>query len=122
MPKPVLIVEDDDSLRESLQILLEEEGARVLVARDGEEAMEVLRSSEELPALILLDLMMPRMDGWALRRRLRADRRLATIPIVIVSALPDLTLEAKRVGAIDFFGKPLDMERLHALVAQYCAA
>jgi len=81
----ILIVDDDDATREAFAILLSLEGYRVQTAADGLEALERLHAGER-PALIVLDLMMPRMDGAQLRQRLARDEELAGIPILICTA------------------------------------
>jgi len=82
----VLIVDDDDATREAFSLLLSIEGFRVVTAVDGVEALEVLRAGEETPAAIVLDLMMPRMDGAQLVRRLAEDHRLGPVPVLICTA------------------------------------
>jgi CheY-like chemotaxis protein len=81
----LLVVEDHEDSREFLRRLLVALGARVLVAGNGLDALQVLQS--RLPDAILLDLMMPVMDGFTLARRLSQDRRLSTIPVIAVTAL-----------------------------------
>jgi two-component system chemotaxis response regulator CheY len=81
----ILLVDDDPDIREVVSATLEREGYVVHTARDGHEALFLLRSGIQ-PALILLDLMMPAMNGWELRRKLREDARFAEIPIAVISA------------------------------------
>jgi CheY-like chemotaxis protein len=119
--RTVMIVEDDDELREGMAVLLERRGTCVVPARDGAEALALI-DPEAPPALILLDLMMPVMDGWRLRQVLHGDPRLAAIPVVLISALPELDLVCKRLDATDYFTKPIDFARLHGVVERYCAA
>src|SRR2546428_6585449 len=83
---PVLIVEDDAGVRGAFAALLASEGYRVLEAADGLEALRLLRAAEDLPCLILLDLMMPRMNGWDFRAVQRRDERLDSNPVGVVSA------------------------------------
>ena len=82
----ILIVDDDSDVRSALSELLEEEGFSVEAARNGREALARLRTGTIHPALILLDLMMPGMDGWDFRSEQMRDPRLASVPVVIVSA------------------------------------
>ena len=82
----ILIVEDDSDVRAALSELLEAEGFSVEGAPDGREALARLRAAEVHPAVILLDLMMPGMDGWDFRTEQMRDPRLAAVPVVIVSA------------------------------------
>src|ERR1700757_4020103 len=84
--KPVLIVEDDLDIAESLAAALESAGYTTLTATDGKAALEILRRGNTEVCLILLDLMMPVMDGWEFRARQKTDPSLSGIPIVILSA------------------------------------
>ncbi len=82
----VLVVEDDDDTRLLLRTILEEEGYRVQTAADGLQALQILEEQPR-PAVLLLDLMLPRMDGWVLVERIRGSPLLAKMPIVAMSAL-----------------------------------
>ena len=84
----------------------------MVVATDGNDALRTLRAATELPRLILLDLMMPVMDGWAFRAAQLADERLATIPVVILSAATDVRRHAAQLHADDYLVKPLDVPLL----------
>src|SRR4051812_17571750 len=87
-PRPrgcVLVVEDEADLRALIVGLLEGDGYAAVGASNGEEALDVLRTTPRRPCLILLDLMMPRMDGWAFRAAQRRDPALASIPVVVVT-------------------------------------
>jgi two-component system, chemotaxis family, chemotaxis protein CheY len=107
----VLIIEDDPGVRGSFAEVLRDEGYEVLVAADGAEALALLNGAV-LPSLILLDLMMPNMDGVEFRARQLADPRLAKIPIIVVSARPDGERRAKQLAADDFLAKPMSFEAL----------
>ncbi len=100
----ILVVEDDDDIRDSLRELLEEEGYRVDTAANGQQALIKLRD-EELPQLILLDLMMPVMDGWQFQRELRAVPTFESIPIIVISASK---FSREPLNAAAFIPKPLD--------------
>ena len=113
---PVLIVEDDADLREMMSQLIALEGYRAHTVANGREALEYLRR-EHRPELILLDLMMPVMDGWEFRREQRKDPAIADVPVVVLSALDPS--RGADIGAIEFLKKPLDFDRLLALVRQY---
>lgn len=89
MRGPVLIVEDDKEIRETLREILSEEGHTVACARDGVDALGMLSSSAVEPALILLDLLMPVMDGYTFRARQLADPRWRRIPVVVMTAHGD---------------------------------
>src|SRR4051794_7688905 len=111
----VLIIEDDDGVRDSLAAILREEGYVVEVAGNGTAALERLRDQPR-PTLILLDLMMPGMDGVEFRERQLADPELRTIPVVVISARPDIAREAARLRADAFLQKPMSFEELLHLV------
>lgn len=107
----VLVIEDDAGVSASLADVLEDEGYTVEIAGSGLEALRRLQH-DPLPTLILLDLMMPEMDGIDFRRAQRADPRLRDIPLVIVSARPDVAACAAELGADDFLRKPMSFEEL----------
>ncbi len=115
----VLLVEDDDGTREGLAELLEIEGFAVEPAADGEEALARLRSGAA-PCIILLDLMMPRMDGMQFREAQLADGRFATIPVVILSGAGHLEPRAAQLGVRVYAEKPPDVRRLCAILAGCC--
>ncbi len=117
---PVLIVEDDADLREMMAQLLLLEGFRTATVSNGREALEYLRNGHEKPDVILLDLMMPVMDGWEFRRNQQADPRMADVPVIVLSALDPA--RAADVDAQAFLKKPLDFDRLLQLVRQYCSS
>jgi CheY-like chemotaxis protein len=114
---PVLIVEDDEDLREMMAQLLTLEGFDAATASNGREALDYLNNAEK-PNVILLDLMMPVMDGWEFRRQQQADPALAPVPVIVLTAL-DYARGAK-VDAAAFLKKPLDFDRLIDLVRAYC--
>jgi CheY-like chemotaxis protein len=102
----ILIVEDDDDISSSMTELLEEEGYAVTRAANGVEALSRLRSGGELPQLVLLDLMMPLMDGYEFRETQRRDPKLSGIPIVLMSAGGDLKANAVELGVRGVLRKP----------------
>jgi CheY-like chemotaxis protein len=114
---PVLIVEDDADLRDMMAQLLALEGYRTESVPNGRAALDYLRRGD-FPDVILLDLMMPVMDGWEFRRRQREDPQLARVPVVVLSALDQS--RAVDLGGAAFLKKPLDFDRLLELVRQYC--
>ncbi|MDQ3881408.1 MAG: response regulator [Chloroflexota bacterium] len=118
---PVLIVDDDHGVRGVLAQILEDEGHVVRTATNGLEALEALRSSVR-PCLILLDLMMPVMNGWEFMSRRDQERDIATIPVVVISADQGASAKAAAIGAVDCLEKPLDLNRLIDTVGRYCAA
>jgi CheY-like chemotaxis protein len=116
--RPILIVEDDQDLREMMSQLLTLEGFQTAAVANGREALEYL-SQRSRPALILLDLMMPVMDGWELKRHLGTNPEMADVPIIVLSALNQS--RAADLGG-PFLKKPLDFDRLVKLVREYCTA
>src|SRR6187455_1837390 len=102
---PVLIVEDDADLREMMAQLLTLEGFESEAVANGKEALDYLKTGDR-PDVILLDLMMPVMDGWEFRRKQQSDPTLATVPVVVLSALDHR--RAAEVDAVAFLKKPLD--------------
>lgn len=117
--KLILIVEDDDGIREALQELLEFEGFDVVGARDGQIAIDFLKASPRLPQLVLLDLMMPRKDGMGFREEQRQDERLKHIPVVIMSADGNVAEKKARAGAAEYLKKPVEMDVLLAAVERF---
>lgn len=115
----ILVVEDDSAIREVLTDVLEGEGYEVLNAANGREAIQLLRSST-LPCLILLDLMMPVMNGWQFRAEQCQDPVLAPVPVVVISADSDLPIKAAEIRANDFIKKPIELNRLLNTIEHYC--
>lgn len=116
----VLVVDDDGDLLDVVRSVIEEEGYRVLTARDGKQAFEIL-GDHETPCLILLDLRMPGMDGPEFRRRQLADPRLAGIPVVGFSGLSNGDGEARLVALSSYLRKPVHLHQLLETVAHYCS-
>ena len=98
--------------------LLSLEGYSTATVANGREALDYLHNGHERPDVILLDLMMPVMDGWEFRRKQQADPSLADVPVIVLSALDQA--RAADVHAEAFLKKPLDFDRLLQLVRQYC--
>lgn len=116
--KPVLIVDDDPAICEVLAEVLTEEGYLTITAGHGAAALACLE--QEQPCLILLDLMMPVMDGFAFRAIQQATPQLASIPVVVLSAFPATVESAARLDAVAYLNKPVRLDRLVALVDRYC--
>jgi CheY-like chemotaxis protein len=116
-PRSVLIVEDDDDIRISLAESLALYGYEVALARDGQEALDRLRSGLPQPRLILLDLMMPGVDGWQFRAEQEKDPRLSEIPVVVLSAVEGITPS----GVKEHLTKPVDMAVLLSTVDKHAA-
>lgn len=110
--KPLMIVEDSDDLRDLLTELFRAEGFLVQVAGNGQEALDQLQNMTDLPNLILLDLMMPVMDGFEFRQKQVADPRIRKIPVVVMSADGDVQDKKFRMKARDYLKKPVDVEYL----------
>jgi CheY-like chemotaxis protein len=117
---PILIVDDNDEVRAAIAALLESHGYHVLFARDGREALRVLCGADVTPCLILLDLMMPLLDGWDFHAEQKRNPRLSAIPILVVSAHP-LAALATNAGAAAVLSKPVDPDALLAAVEYHCA-
>lgn len=104
----LLLVEDEHDIREQLRELFEEEGFQVVEARNGLEALHCLKQGLA-PAIVLMDLMMPRMNGWELLQNMRRDAQIPDVPIVVTSAMGDTQLLPRDVA---FIRKPYTMEGL----------
>jgi CheY-like chemotaxis protein len=137
---PVLVVEDDQDVRTSLVQVLEGEGYVVSAAENGREALDMLRAPAQLPELILLDLMMPVMNGRHFLEEQSRDPRLAPIPVLVMTASsndPDFPNPSRAAGdvggahatddrgraqALPVLRKPFALERLLSLMATLCAS
>ena len=117
-PKPVLVVDDDSDIRDTLRFVLEEAGYPVFTAENGKEALDILSKAEPRPGLILLDLTMPIMSGEEMLRALKAVHALAAIPVPIVTA----SGAPKPDQANNLLRKPLELDNLLRVVAQNCGA
>jgi PAS domain S-box-containing protein len=114
----VLVVDDDPQVLNLLAKTLEKEGYRVLLARNGVEALALAR--EHRPQAITLDVLMPQMDGWGTLKELKADTELRDIPVIMVTVLNERGM-AIPLGAADFMTKPVDRQRLTAILRDHCA-
>lgn len=112
----VLLVDDDADLRDAIADLLRIRGYTVTTAEDGHAALEVI-GRNTLPCIVLLDLVMPGMDGWKLLAVLRGDPLLATIPVVIASAHAATHAPLGTAGVLP---KPFDLSELFAIVERHC--
>jgi CheY-like chemotaxis protein len=117
----VLVVDDEPAIRQLLNDLLSAEGHAVLSATDGRNALDQLHSGAR-PCLILLDLMMPLLDGWQTAEQLRRDPELRTIPFAVIAANPRYEADAYRMGAAAWLGKPLEISALLETVEHLCQA
>jgi CheY-like chemotaxis protein len=107
----VLVVDDEEDIRSLMASVLDLQGYQVDQAADGASALALLRNGNQ-PSLILLDLMMPGMNGWQLLEVLHADPRLRKIPVVLVSGAGDLATRASALGVAGYLRKPFDLEAL----------
>lgn len=117
-PPRVLVIDDEQDVRELLRRVLEKEGYRVLTATDGEEGLSL--AMRDRPDLIITDLVMPQMDGYTFLTRLRERRETAEVPVIVVSVKTDLPSTVFTVvkGAAAHVGKPFDVEELTRAVRQ----
>ena len=111
----VLVIEDDDDIRDVMREVLAAEGFRVETARDGVEALRKLESGAEKP-VILLDMMMPKMDGEAFVKALRSAPALADAPIVVISGSTAAREKAHALGAAACLVKPFELDELLSVV------
>ena len=116
----ILLVDDDIGIRTALAEILEDEGYRVASAANGQEALTYLQQQLHVPCLILLDLMMPIMNGWDFRRVQQQDPQLASIPVVVISADNSISQKAASLGVHSYLAKPINVEHLIATVNQFC--
>jgi CheY-like chemotaxis protein len=114
----VLVVEDEPDVREIICLILQEHGVRATGAADGLEALERARNSEP-PGLVLLDLMMPRMDGWQFRAAQLSEPELAGIPVLVLSGDGNVEAKAGDLAAAGFLRKPVDLEVLVTTVHRH---
>jgi two-component system chemotaxis response regulator CheY len=121
MQKKILVVEDDKYIRETIIELLESEGYLTAPAADGREALDHLEKPDsKLPDVILLDLAMPGMDGFAFRAEQKKYPRFAAIPIIVMSAENNVESKRHRIGAVDFVKKPASIDVLLAAIKRSC--
>lgn len=120
----VLIVDDNRSVSEPLADVLVEEGYMAICLDNGRDALNYLRTAPSLPSLILLDLMMPIMDGWTFRSTQLSDPKLNPIPIAVMTAGVEFMYvdQVAHMDAVAFLAKPLDVNRVLAIVDRYCSA
>jgi CheY-like chemotaxis protein len=114
----ILVVDDDPDIRDSLREVLEDEGYEVSCVGNGREVLDFLRrEGQPRPCVILLDLMMPVMDGWQFRREQKQDPSIAEIPLIVITAT------GKRpvlIDADELVMKPLELSRLFDAIERYC--
>ena len=121
MAHDILIVDDNEDNRKVLQRLLEHAGHHGMTARNGADALA--RAREQRPDLVLMDLAMPEMDGWAATATFKSDPQLASIPIIVVTGhvTSDEIRRAQEVGCQDVVSKPIDYYILIGKIARHLA-
>ncbi len=112
MTRKILIVEDDPDIAENLKELLEIEGYEADIAYNGDDALRNLRGNSPGPRLVLLDLMMPVMDGFQFYEAKKRDETLMRIPVIVMTAGASAEAAVQQLGADAYFQKPLDLDRL----------
>jgi CheY-like chemotaxis protein len=119
-PPRVLVVDDDPTLRQLVVVNLELEGFEVHEAVDGVDALEKIREVD--PVVVTLDIMMPRLDGWAVASRLRDDPATADIKLIVLTAATQADLRrGARIGVDYYLGKPFDPDDLIGVVQRLAA-
>lgn len=118
--KKILLVEDDQDIRETLIELLESEGYEVVPAENGQIGLDKLSSAPTLPNLILLDLMMPVKDGFQFCAEKEANPKFANLPVVVMSADGHIRQNQLRVNARAYLKKPVDIYEILNIVEKFC--
>ena len=115
----VLVIDDDDRLRELYRINLEMRGAEVVEAGNGDDGLTIARTRP--PAAIVLDLTMPGTDGWSVLEALKADIALSHIPVIVLTGHTDEEIEedARKAGAVAFVAKPVDTDDFVRVVLRH---
>jgi two-component system, chemotaxis family, chemotaxis protein CheY len=111
-----LIVDDDDNIREALEELLALHGFTGRSAENGSVALQLLRARPRLPKLILLDIIMPVLDGWGFLLERNEDPRLLTVPVIVISASFGIEERARKAGAHSVMSKPLEPNHLLSVI------
>ena len=113
----VLVVDDDSAVRRMILLLLSSEGYETETAKDGAEALALMR--QRRPCLVLMDINMPLMDGWEFRKQQLADPALADVPVVCITGIvhPE---DVERILGIPCLGKPVDFPSLSLAVEKFC--
>jgi CheY-like chemotaxis protein len=116
----VLVVDDEEMIRDSLIEYLDEKGYRAIGAVDGRDALTKLADADRRPCVILLDLMMPVMDGKTFRAQQLLDPELARIPVIVLSAYQGVAQWASDLSLPDYLAKPFKLDELLRLVQKHC--
>lgn len=118
LEKSVLVIEDDEDVRSVICDVLEDSGYIATGARNGQQAIEMLESGLR-PQLIVLDLTMPIMDGWSFRHWQLRESAVASIPVLLLSAIRNLGAEADELAPVGVIEKPVDLDALLDAVARH---
>ncbi|MCP3165999.1 response regulator [Myxococcus qinghaiensis] len=122
MTGPLLVVDDDADLREALEEVLRDAGYEVMGASNGKHALDVLGATRELPILVLLDMMMPVLDGAGFARAMRQVPEWRDIPVLVFSASANARQVAEEIGACGHLRKPVDVDTLLDAVRKHQAS
>jgi CheY-like chemotaxis protein len=115
-----MVVEDDPDVRETIGEILADNSYQPMLASNGLEALSSLRTAAAKPCVILLDIMMPVMNGWQFRAQQKTDADLSAIPVVVITAHADASRAASEMEAAGFLRKPVKLESLLAYVSRFC--
>jgi DNA-binding response OmpR family regulator len=115
----ILVVDDDTAILDMISQILQEENYHVITANNGRAA--IMRAQQEEPRLILLDLMMPEMNGWQVIDELRASPKTRSIPVLLLSARREMAVTAQELGVTSYLEKPFDLDDLLSRVEQILA-
>ncbi len=116
--KNLLVIDDDKAIRDTLKDVLEMHGYTVVTAKDGSDGITMLTTMENAPCLILLDLMMPGLNGWGFLDFQRTDPAFSSIPVVVCSAYE---ASARSIGTSPVVTKPIKLESLLGAINAFCA-
>jgi CheY-like chemotaxis protein len=119
--RTVLVVEDDREVRDAIAEVLADCEYKAVEASNGAEALQQLRNAVIRPCLILLDVMMPTMDGWEFRAQQQRDPSVKDIPVILLSAHTDVKTVAAQMQAAGFLAKPVAVDNLLETVERFCA-
>jgi CheY-like chemotaxis protein len=114
--KTIVIIDDEFGLADVLEATLSDSGYRVATANNGQQGLQVM--AEHPPDLVILDYMMPLLDGPGVLRAMRNDPHLATVPVIMMSAMPESVIRARCSGYVAFLRKPFGFDAIHAVVAR----
>lgn len=117
--KRILVVDDDPDILSSLELLLQSQGYDVITASQGDQARGLTEAKADVPALIILDMLLSGDDGRVITKKLKNYPKTKHIPIVMISAHPDARRDALAVGADDFLAKPFEIDHLLEKVRHY---